>query len=111
MALRVTAEGCWDRDPAAPFVMRARVDFERASVEFDLSAEHQLTLYKDGNAHPIDVSPLSGWEMQIRAMVEALARGDTSPPITIDEAARVMRTIEAERESLGTSKPVRIRPR
>ncbi|MCA9272458.1 MAG: Gfo/Idh/MocA family oxidoreductase [Phycisphaerales bacterium] len=107
----VTAEGCWDRDPAAPFVMRARVDFERASVEFDLSAEHQLTLYKDGNAHPIDVSPLSGWEMQIRAMVEALARGDTSPPITIDEAARVMRTIEAERESLGTSKPVRIRPR
>lgn len=107
----VTAEGCWDRDPAAPFVMRARVDFETASAEFDLSTEQQLTLYMDGSAQPIDVSPLSGWEMQIRAMIEALARGDTSPPITIDEAARVMRTIEAERESLRISKPVRIRPR
>ena len=107
----VAAEGCWDRDPAAPFVMRARVDFETASVEFDLSAEHQLMLYKDGGAHPIDVFPLSGWEMQIRAMVETLARGESKPPITINEAARVMHTIEAERESLRTSKPVRIQPR
>ncbi len=104
----VTAEGCWDRDPAAAFVMRARIDFERASVEFDLSAEHQLTLFADGKAAPIEVSPLSGWEMQIRAMVEALARGDSSPPITIADATTVMRTIEAERLSLTTGKPVRV---
>jgi len=107
----VTAEGCWDRDPSAPFIMRARVDFEAASVEFDLSAEHQLTLYQDGQAQPIDVPPLSGWEMQIRAMIEVLARGDTLPPLTIDEAARVMRTIDAERQSLRTKGPVRIDPR
>ena len=104
----VTAEGCWDRDPAAPFVMRARVDFEKASVEFDLSAEHQLTLFREGKATPIEVSPLSGWEMQIRAMIETLARGDREPPITITDAALVMRTIEAELLSLASEKPVRV---
>jgi len=102
----VTAEGCWDRDPAALFVMRARFDFERASAEFDLSAEHQLTLFAEGTSTPIEVSPLSGWEMQIRAMIETLARGDAFPPITIAEAATVMRTIEAERRSLDSGQPV-----
>lgn len=104
----VTAEGCWDRNPAAPFVMRARLDFERASVEFDLSAEQQLTLFADGTSTPIEVSPLSGWEMQIRAMIETLARGEPSPPITVADAATVMRTIEAERLSLALGKPVSV---
>ncbi len=80
-------------------------------VDVDLSAEHQLALYQDGKAHLIDVPPLSGWEMQIRAMIDALAQNDKAPPLTIDEAARVMRTIEAERQSLRTKGPVRIDPR
>ncbi len=104
--LHVAAEGCWDRDPSAPFVMRYRVDFERASAEFDISAQNPLLLYSNGQMRPIEVSPMSGWELQIRAMIETLARDDSTPPLTIAEAALVMRTIEAERASLVSGQPV-----
>lgn len=104
----VTAEGCWDRHPNAPFVMRYRVDFERASAEFDMSAPKPLMLYTNAGAEPVELSGRTGWEMAIRAFVQSLARGESRPPITVEDAAAVMRTIEAEKASLAARAPVRV---
>lgn len=102
----ITAEGCWDRHPKAPFVMRYRVDFEHASAEFDMNAPSPLMLYTDSGAEPVPLSDRTGWELAIRAFINSLSRGDARPPITVDDAAAVMRTIEAERASLSTGRPI-----
>lgn len=102
----ITAEGCWDRHPKAPFAMRYRVDFELASAEFDMNAPSPLMLYTDSGAEPLQLPASTGWELAIHAFVRSLSQGDTRPPITVDDAATVMRTIEAERASLSTGRPV-----
>lgn len=102
----VAAEGCWDRHPGAPFRMRYRVDFDHASAEFELGATPELVLYSSRGASPVDLPPETGWELQIRAMIDALLAGHPSPPVTVAQAAAVMRTIEAERASIAAGAPV-----
>ncbi|RNC81650.1 MAG: gfo/Idh/MocA family oxidoreductase [Phycisphaera sp.] len=99
--VHVAAEGCWDRHPSAPFVMRYSVCFERATAEFSLGADHELVLHDDSGSTPINLSRLTGWDMQIRAYLIAIGEGASTPPVTMHDALRVMQTIEAEQRSLA----------
>ena len=100
--VHVTAEGCWDRHPSSPFVMRYSVCFERATADFSLGNAPELVLHDDSGSTPIDLSRLSGWDMQIRAYINAIGNGASSPPVTMHDALQVMQTIEAEQGSLAT---------
>lgn len=104
--IHVTAEGCWDRAPAAPYEMRFTVCFRSATVVFDLNGEHQLVVHTDTGTEPIEVSKANGWDRQACALVKAILAGESKPPVTVRDAYEVMKTIEAERRSLVVGQPV-----
>lgn len=103
--VHVTAEGCWDRHPSAPFVMRFSVCFERATAEFSLGAYSELVLHDHSGSTPVELGSHTGWDMQIRALITAIREGANSPPVTMRDALQVMQTVEAEQRSLASGTP------
>ena len=65
-------------DPEVPDVEGAQgADvFDDATVEYDQIRTPQLVVCRDGKAEPVDVSPLSGYDLQTRALLE----GKPKPP-------------------------------
>jgi len=104
--IHITAEGCWDRAPASPYEMRFTVCFERATAVFDLNAVDQLVVHTNSDTQAIALSEHTGWDMQVRAFIQAILSKSESPPVSIRDAYEVMLTIEAERQSLREGLPV-----
>ncbi len=105
----VVAEGAWDHHEGFPFVMRYTAIFDEATADCELGREPELCLYRAGEAEPVELEPITGWEGQIRTLIGAIAEGG-DPPATIEEAAAVMRVIEAEKRSLETGERVKLDP-
>lgn len=105
----VVAEGCWDRHPGAPFVMRFSACFESATLTFELGSKSEFMLFDTIGEHALDVAPGTGWDGQVEALVHAITHRDSAPPVTINDAILGMRIIEAERRSLSTGQPERIK--
>ena len=104
----VVAEGGWFA-PGGPFRMRYRAAFERAVAEFDIGGDPSLTVFHaDGEEHP-ELPEGDGYDGELRHIVEAIAAGKT-PDLSLGEAAAVMRTIDAERESLASGGAVSVTP-
>lgn len=93
-------EAGWDLRPSFGFRMRATIIGEAAALDFDIGRDEQLRLHDDSGTRVIDCGPLTGYDGEIRALLEAIAQGAAEPPATLDEAAGVMRTLEALRQSL-----------
>ena len=104
----VQGEGGWLTDPEAPFRMRYRVEFEGALAEFDLDASPAMSLLVNGRQRRPVLSEMTGWEAQASAVVRAVGAGDREGLPTLGEALAVTRTIEAEAESLATSREVEV---
>ncbi len=121
----VVAEGGWDHSPGWTFRMRYVVVFELATADFDLGREPQLLLVRDGAPTPVPLSPLTGYDHQVRHLVAAISQW-TEPgvrqtttgvgqascppsrssaaagpnlPVTVAECVDVLRLLAAERES------------
>lgn len=104
----IRAEGGWDLPASAGFRMRFLLAFERAAVEFDINHEHQLRVFTDaGEEHPA-LAPIAGYDGEVRALVRAIERGDPQPPVTMRDAWRVARVVDAERQSLLSARPVEV---
>lgn len=95
----VVAEAGWDLHPNAGFRMRYLVNFEHASAEFNLSRTTPLLVHDATGSRAIELPPMSGYDGEIRHMLEAITRG-TLRRVTLDDAVAVMRTLEAERRSI-----------
>lgn len=106
---QVVAEGGWSAAPGAPFRMRYRVEFERATAEFDLASRPALALHRGGGTEEVSLPAGDGYDGQIRHLVERIASGGRELLATAAEAEAVLRLIEAERESLERGVPVRVR--
>lgn len=102
----VQAEGGWLTDPAAPFRMRYRVEFEGALAEFDLDRSPAMSLLVEGEDQSPTLPEATGWEAQARAVVEGVRTGSGAGLATLDEALQVTRTLESERESLAVGRDV-----
>lgn len=100
--VQVVAEGGWDHDPAFGFRMLFRVNFERATVEFDLDQEQPLAIHADGQTQRPALDSISGWDGEIRAFVRAAADNAASP-VPIEDAARVARVLDQERAILDAA--------
>jgi predicted dehydrogenase len=98
----VTAEAAWDLAPAAGFRMNYLVNFERATADWDLSRTPPLLLHNAEGSRTVELSSLTAYDHEIRQLIEAIAEGRSDLRATLDDAAQVMRTIEAERRSLET---------
>lgn len=104
----VVAEGGWDHSAGWEFRVRYVVVFEDATADFDLSRNPQLALIRDGRREPVPLPSLTGYDGQVRHMLEAIARGAAQTEVTIADALLVTRLLEAEKRSLELGEPVRL---
>jgi predicted dehydrogenase len=104
----VTAEGAWDLAPGAGFRMRYLVNFEKGTAEFDLAKDPVATIHTAEGSSPMPIGTGSGYDGQVRAIIEAIAGGDASKLPRIAEAFTVAKVLEAELESLRTGAIVRL---
>jgi predicted dehydrogenase len=104
----VVAEGGWDQHPGFAFRMRYVAVFEKATLDYDLTREHPLLLCRDGKAEPVKVDALSGYDGQVRWLVERIVSGKARLADTrlLDDASAVTRLLAAEHESCRTRRPV-----
>lgn len=102
----VVAEGGWDHADGFAFRMRFVVVFENATVEFD---GETLLVSQDGRSEAVEVSSETGWEMQVRALVDAVNAGGGAPT-TMADALAVAKLLDAERESLKTGGATLVSP-
>ena len=106
----VIAEGGWNHSPGFGFRMRYIVVFERATLDFDLGRDPQLLLARDGNSEAVPLEPLTGYDGEVRHVLDLLNGRGAKPVVTMEDAVLVARLLDAERESLQTRRPVRIMP-
>ncbi len=93
------AEGCWDAAAGYPFRMAYRAHFAHATAEYDNRRDRPLWLARDGVFEPLELSPGTGYDHQVRHFLDAIL-GRTPPAITPDDALAALRVIEQERELL-----------
>lgn len=98
----VTAECGWDYTPTAGFRMRYTAVFEDATAEFDLMRTPALVLHTGESSGAVELSPGTGYDGEIRHLVELLARGGQRPIANLDDAATVLRVIETERDAMAS---------
>jgi len=103
--LHVTAEGAWDH--RGEFVMRYAAAFEGATVTWSLGREAAMLVDTEKAQIEGESSELSGWDVEIRHLLDVIACGERLRA-TMDEAAGVIRLLEAERRSLETGDAVKV---
>jgi predicted dehydrogenase len=102
----VTATGSWANSPGAPFTMRYAVQFERATVDYDLSRKPALMAYHDGKSEAIETARQSGYVGELGYFLDCVASGRRPQQVTADDAVVGLRIIEAEKRSIETGQTV-----
>ncbi|MBK8914352.1 MAG: Gfo/Idh/MocA family oxidoreductase [Phycisphaerales bacterium] len=107
----VAAEGAWDHRGGWPFRMRYVVAFEQATAEFDSGRETPLRLSRDGRTTALPLDARSGWEHEIRALLDVLTgrRPRTDLP-TLYDGHTVAALLECERRSAESGQAVSFEP-
>lgn len=93
----VTATGGWAQQPSFGFRMRYLANFERATIEFDLT--RGVTISNEDGSRPLDCGSHNGYEEQVRRFL-AVVRGEEKPRATLEEAAAVAELLDLERSSM-----------
>ncbi len=101
----VLATGGWRQQPAFGFRMQFTACFAQATADFDLTRKPQLLLHEGADTRPVDLSPFSGWDLEIEHLVRAIREGFT-PDATLEDALRVTTILQAERTSMTESRGV-----
>jgi predicted dehydrogenase len=104
----VTAEGSWLQAPGTPFRMRFVVNFAEATADFDLSRDPPLMLGRDGAFTPVPIEPLTGYDLEVRHMIDLITGGAQTPTVTLADARAVAELLQAERESLERGERIRL---
>lgn len=103
------AEGGWLAG-GLPFRMRYLVEFEGSAADFDLARDPPLLVCDASGQRPVPLSPETGYEAEVRAMVRA-ALGDPGGLVaTLEDALLTTRLLLAERESCRTRRTVPLTP-
>ncbi len=110
IAGQVVAEGGWLTASTFPFRMRYIVEFERAVADFDITRDPTLQLHDNECSKTIEVSGKSGYDGQIRHMVDLALGQRVTPVAPLQDAEAVTGLILAERASLETGSPVVLPP-
>ncbi len=102
----VTAEGAWAMADGFPFTMQFTVNCERASIVFDIAADSALKVYREGRTEVIPLAEGMGYTHEINYFLNCIKRGMPPQIVTIEDAARSVRIVEAEAKSIRTSNTV-----
>lgn len=103
----VAAEGGWDQHAGFAFTMRYVVNFENATLDFDIARSPQLLLCREGAASAIDLEPITGYDGEIRHLLECLSTG-RRPAVSLRDAAVTHAILDAGRRSLESGESVRL---
>jgi len=106
----VTAEAGWDHAPGFAFRMRYVVNFAEATADFDLLRDPPLLLTRGGRSEPVPLPPLTGYDNEVRHLLEVLTGRRPDLIARMQEAVAVARLLDAERRSLETDQIVRLAP-
>jgi predicted dehydrogenase len=105
----VTAEGGWAMAPGYGFRMQYTVNFERATAQFDQSAEHALTLWERGQkARGVELEPGMGYQYEIAYFLDCIRQNRRPSTVTIRDAAQSVAIVEAEVRSLRSGAPATV---
>lgn len=104
----VVAEGGWDHTPGFPFVIRYTVAFERATASFDLAREERVRIAIDGRWEHVPLPDANAYEREVREFLNAIREG-RAPTTTLEDAIGAAELLEAERRSLQSGRPERVR--
>lgn len=107
----VVAEGGWAMAEGFGFNMSFTINFDHATLDFDFSrpTERQLLLSSGGKAEPVQIPSTDGWFEEIRYFIECVTAGRTPTIVTIDDAVRSLRVVDAETESISTGTLVQLK--
>ena len=96
----VEAEGAWFDNPSFAFTMTARIECEHATLDFALGREPELLVETVGGTTAVragtDYPHGNGYDAETCAIVTALRSGSKEPPVTLADAARTQRLLDAE---------------
>ena len=104
----VTAEGSWALNKAFGFAMQYTVNFAHATAVFDISAEPQLKLMRNGKTTAVKIKDGVGYEHEIAYFVKCVKNGTRPDVIDPTSAALSVTIVEAEKKSLETGRIVNI---
>jgi predicted dehydrogenase len=91
------------------FQMKYTVNFERATVEFDLAGDPVLRLIEPGKEpRGIEIAETMGYQLEIKYLVDCIRHNRQPEIITVADAAEALRIIEAEVESVKTGQRVEL---
>jgi predicted dehydrogenase len=102
----VSATGSWANSPGAPFTMRYTVQFERATVDYDLSRKQTLMAYHDGQAEPIETAKQAGYVGELGYFLDCVANNRRPQRVTAADAVVGLRIVEAEKRSVESGHAV-----
>ena len=104
----VTAEGCWAMAKGFPFTMQYTVNCEKATLLFDSSATQALKVFRDGRAETIPLAEGMGYTYEINYLLNCIERGEPPSTVTLADAARSVRIIEAEAASIRRARTIKV---
>jgi predicted dehydrogenase len=106
--IHVLAHAAWDHQPAVGFEMRCSIVCERATIDFDINRDDQLILHEGNSSEVIEVGDLSGYDGEIRWMLDCLNLNKQHARCSMDDAARVARILEIEHQSMNEQQTLSI---
>jgi len=105
----VVAEGGWAMSPGFGFSMQYTVNFEKATMQFDLAfADSPLHLIQGGKRTPVKLAPKMGYELEIAYFIDCVNKGKKPAVVTPESSAESVRIVEAEVKSAKTGKSVKL---
>ncbi|MEM6259226.1 MAG: Gfo/Idh/MocA family oxidoreductase [Planctomycetota bacterium] len=99
----VRAEGSWAMADGYAFRMQYTANFERATAEFDSSAEQPLAVAQAGDNKPVELEGGMGYDHEIAYFIDCVRRNRQPEVVTMQDAANAVRLIEAEVQSAKKS--------
>ncbi|MBI4659939.1 MAG: Gfo/Idh/MocA family oxidoreductase [Verrucomicrobia bacterium] len=108
----VYAEGTWLMSNGHGFNMTCTFNFERATVDYDLSrGAEALLLFEEGQPRRvIRCQEPDGYIGELAHMIDSIQSGRPPSVVTVQDGLSAVEICEAEEESIKTGKPVSLAP-
>jgi predicted dehydrogenase len=106
----VTAEGSWLMSESFGFKMEYTVNFEKATVDFDLArGVDALKLHEEGQpARTITCEAVDGYLVELRHLIESIQNGTPPSIVTAADGLSAVEICDAEERSIKTGAVVKL---
>lgn len=99
--LHVLAHAAWDHQPVVGFEMRCTIVCQHATIDFDINRDDQLIVHKADKSTPVDVGELSGYDGEIRYVLDLISGHPDTNTTSMNDAAMVADVLDAQSQSMS----------